>query len=205
MRCSFWHTSGEECSRSDLDRPLWLKSNRDGKIVSSDEQYADSLMIMPIEMVRQVGAVAVALVPGQVEGQVARNGIRLAQGLHELRHADRLEINRELCWISVEFSAEETVYDPAKHPPDAFGFLTKARLTKGDPIAICPGTPDIPCGAIYKHAAWVMAQQSPTPFRCPNCGFHPGQASWSPPPLKSATPSLDQLFQLAAASGQRSP
>ena len=107
----------------------------------------------------------------------------------------------ETFWISVEYSAEESEYDPARHPPDAFCFLTKARLNKGDPIVICPGTPETSCGVIYRQAAWVLAQQSPSSFRCPNCGFAPAQATWAPPARKPAQP-LDQLFQLAVGGSR---
>ena len=125
-------------------------------------------------------------------------------GLHELRHADRLELRRETFWISTEFSAEETDYDPAKHPPDAFCFLTKARLSEGDPITICPGTPDTACGMVYKRAAWVMAQQSATAFGCPNCGFTPARAAWTPPVQRRAE-SWGQLFELAMPGRKQKP
>lgn len=201
MRRSIWYTAGEERSRLDLDRPLRFKRNGSGKIVPTEEQHADCLTVMPIAPVRQV--VGVALVPEQTAGQIARNGMALEPGLHELRHADRLDVNGQTFWISVELSAEETKYDPEKHSPDAFCFLTKARLNEGDAVTICPGTPDTSCGVIYKQAAWEMAQKSATPFRCPNCGFDPARATWAPP-VERSSQSLDQLFQIAAQGNTRS-
>lgn len=202
MKRLLWSITGAERSRCDLDRPLSFMTDENGRIMPSVEQDADSVMIMPVEPLRQV--VGVVLVPGQAVDQVACNGISLAPGLHELHHTDRLEVDHKTFWISTEFSAEETEYDPSKHPPEAFCFLTKARLTKGDPIAICPGTPDTPCGMIYKHAAWVMAQQSGTAFGCPNCGYNPARAAWTPPVRRRAG-SLDQLFERIVQRSQQKP
>ncbi len=195
MRRSLWQAAGEELSKHSLDRRLFLKVNGSGGVTPTMEQQDDCVTLISVDSVRQV--VAVVLVPRQAVEKVARNGIPLAPGLHELRHADRLDVHRETLWISAELSAEKTVYDPVKHPPDAFCFLTKARLNEGDSIAICSGTPETSCGVIYKEAAWDMAQESPTPFKCPNCGFDPVRAAWVPP-VKRANQSLEQLFQLVA-------
>ncbi len=201
MKCLLWHPAGERLSKHDLDRRLSLQANGNGEVVATEEHRDGSVTLMPIDSVRQV--VAVVFVPNQAGGKVARNRIRLAPGLHELRHADRLDVHHDTFWISVESSAEETEYDPEQHPSDAFCFLTKARLNRGDLITICPGTPETTCGLLYKQEAWVMAHQSPTPFGCPNCGFTPARAAWAPPARRSRQ-SLNRLFQLAVqASGEK--
>jgi hypothetical protein len=202
MKRVIWIVNGEERSSFDFDRPLSLVAHGNGRIVPGVEQATDSVTVLPVEPLRQV--VGVALVPGQATDQVVCNGLPLVPGLHELRHADRLDVRHQTFWISTEFSAEETEYDPSAHPPEAFCFLTKARLAQGDPIAICPGTPDTPCGMIYKQAAWVMAQQSGAAFGCPNCGFSPARAAWAPPVQRRAE-SLDQLLELVVPRSQQKP
>jgi predicted RNA-binding Zn-ribbon protein involved in translation (DUF1610 family) len=194
MGLSLWHAAGEGCSRLSLDRPLWLRSDGPGDVVPTAEPHDNSVLLLPIEPFSQ--AIAVVLVPMRVAGQIAHNGVPLAAGLKELRHADCLTLGGATFWVSAEFAAVAAEYDPARHPPEAFCFLTKARLQAGDPIVICPGSADGPCGMIYRQAAWQMAQESAA-FRCPNCGFAPSDASWAPPRPRSVG-SLGELLELAA-------
>lgn len=202
MKHIVWRIDGAQPSRFLLTRRLTLNPNRAGYLDSETEPNDQTVTIVPIDPVRQV--ICVLLIPWRVAGRVTCNGIALLPGLHELRHADRLEWDHKVFWISTEFSAEETEYDPAKHPSDAFCFLTKARLAAGDPIVICPGTANTPCGMIFKHAAWAMAQQAGTALGCPNCGFNPARDGWTPPAEKPAG-ELDRLLELAARGRQQEP
>lgn len=160
------------------------------------------VVVLPVEPHHRI--LGIVMVSEQAAGQIACNGIPLALGMHALRHADRFEIRLETYWISVEYSVEETEYDPSRYPPNSFCFLTKARLVAGDPIAICPGTPDIPCGMIYKLSVWKMTQQSGTTFRCPNCGHSPARAGWAPPEPRRWE-SLKSLMDLAGWRRQERP
>ncbi|MBC8875232.1 MAG: hypothetical protein H8E44_37900 [Planctomycetes bacterium] len=129
-------------------------------------------------------AIAVALVTPAADHAVARNGIPLPVGLHPLRHADRLDVGDRTYWLSGQKGVEETEYDPDVHGEDVYCMLTKARLAPGQSIKICPGREGRECGVIYKSAAWDMFMESGTPTKCPNCGYHSGEAEWEPPQPK---------------------
>jgi hypothetical protein len=112
------------------------------------------------------------------------NGIRISAGMHLLRHADRIEVTGLTYWISGELEVEATTYDPATHGEDVDCFLTKAPLSPGQLIKLCPGIPGVPCKLIYKAEAWDLAMRPGNGISCPNCGFTPDSAGWQPPPLQ---------------------
>jgi hypothetical protein len=125
-----------------------------------------------------IGAV---IVPPELDACVALNGTLLWSGIHGLRHADRLEINGHSIWIAAIRSVEPCAYDPAVHGADVFCILTKARLSPGESIVLCPGSGGEVCNVIYKKEAWEMAMQASSNLRCPNCKFRPDDADWQPP------------------------
>lgn len=171
-----WQTVDGEPRRVAASTPLWL--GRDAGELASEPRDG-AVLLMAIQPLRQ--AVAAALVPNAMSGEVSRDGIPLAAGLHELPHGARLEIDDATYWVSAESVPEETSYQPELHGRDVYCFYTKARLATGDAITICPGTPGKTCGVIYKRASWETALQAPRPFKCPNCKFDPKQAQWQPP------------------------
>lgn len=148
----------------------------------------DALLVSPVR--RTGDALGIVLVPGGLKQPARRNGISLPCGLHVLRHADRLELSNECLWVSAAGSAEKTTYDPAIHGQDVFCLRSKARLTLGDRIVICPGREGAECGAVYKVTAWNIGAP------CHQCGFDPGAPQWKPP-QSSQRSSLDALLQFA--------
>jgi hypothetical protein len=131
-------------------------------------------------------APAVVIVPDDAPFVLRRNGSRLRPGLHALSHAHSIEFLDFTLWISAEGAPEEAMYDPERHEKEAYCYRTKARLRPGEPIVICPGVPEVPCGAPYKKAAWE------TGLRCHVCGFDPSRPRWCPPP-RAKERSLDEL------------
>jgi hypothetical protein len=136
------------------------------------------------------GYLGVALVPAGLAEDVRLGGCRVSPGMHLLRHADCVDFAGITVWISASSSAEEAAYEPAAHGKDGFCARTKARLKPGEPIVICPGTPQAACGLYYKLSAWKLDLQ------CHGCKLKPSAAGWSPPAPASGS-SLDALFQLA--------
>lgn len=184
-----WLTDGDQPRRVEAIAPLWLIGGDAAGV--ADQRCGSAVMIVPIQPSRQ--AVAAALVPDAMSGEVSRDGIPLAAGLHELPHGARLEIDEATYWVSAESVPEEASYQPELHGRDVFCFYTKARLAAGDAITICPGTPGKICRVIYRRSSWETALQAPRPFKCPNCKFDPKQSQWQPP-RKERRKSLDDLL-----------
>ena len=161
--------------------------------VGHEPHRPTEVVIQPLYPV--AGVIGAMVVAESSSRRVSLNGVPLAAGIHLLRHADRVDIDQQTFWISTQATVEETTYDPAVHGEEVFCFLTKARLTEGQPIKICPGVPGNDCGVIYKAAAWDMAMQSSTPLKCPNCGYRSGHAEWHPPELRTRK-TIDGILQL---------
>ncbi|MGD9856129.1 MAG: hypothetical protein AB7U20_14390 [Planctomycetaceae bacterium] len=142
------------------------------------------------------GAGAVALlVPVGIAGPVARNGVPVCAGVHVLRHGDRVDFAEAVYWVADDSEVHAVAYEAAVHGEDQFCFLTRVRLRAGEMVVVCPGRPGAVCAAIYRKAAWDLAQETNTRFRCPRCGFEPSAAQWQPPlPAKSG---LSRLLQMA--------
>ena len=79
-----------------------------------------------------------------------------------------------------------SVYDPAKHGEDVRCIVSHARLSPGQPIAVCPGTAQTECGVIYLRESWQLIQQGEAPVKCPNCRFERPHSQWRPPPAQVA-------------------
>lgn len=162
---------------------------RGGGLRGADELDGAGVVLSPITPL--LGAVAAMLVRDAPETTAWEacgpliNGTRPTAGLQLLRHADRLEWGGETYWVSAHAEVEDTVFDPAVHGEDQDCFLTKAPLTAGTRIKICPGVPGVLCGVIYKAEAWDLAMQPGNAIRCPNCGYGPDDATWQPPPAKA--------------------
>lgn len=107
---------------------------------------------------------------------VRRNDLPCVPGLHPLRHADRLQVGDGVLWVSADLDAAPQPYDPVEHGDDQFCQRTKARLTAGESIVICPGTPREYCGAKFKAAAWALR------LPCHACGHDPRARRWRPQP-----------------------
>lgn len=176
----------ETFEQTRLDRGLFLDNGL------SERPHNGALMIAPV---RGAGdAVAVALIPPQLSRYASHNGVPLPAGMTVLRHADRIDFKSHTLWVSVAADAKHIKYTPHEHGQDVFCFITKARLKQGEPITICPGRPEQPCGMIYKRVAWEMALEAST-FKCPNCQFDPHQPPWEPPREKPSM-MLDALFRI---------
>ena len=143
------------------------------------------------------GVLAVAYVGESSGGQVALNGVPLGSGMHPLRATDRLDVGADSYWLSEDLTPQRTRYDPDQHGPDARCCMTKARLQAGQDIVICPGRPGVPCAIIYKAAAWDAVMQSGRGMKCPNCGYQPQQAAWSPPAPRLRRKLFDEYYQFA--------
>lgn len=144
--------------------------------------------------VRGIGdLIAVAVVPLEPERFVLHNGLRVRAGIVPLEHGDRLDAQGATYWVSVGTTAVSTVYDPEQQGRDVYCVLTKARLSPGEPITICPGRPGSSCGTIYKQAAWEAMAAQPK-FRCLSCRCDPRQPEWRPP-LEPTRRRLDDLIQ----------
>src|SRR2546427_9752921 len=139
------------------------------------------LLILPAP--DESGTCAVALVSEICDQPISRNGVSLSAGIHLLASKDRMNLGERTFWVSAFASPEETVYDPAVHGEDVFCFRTKARLTRGAAIVICP------CKMIYKASAWA------TGVACHNCHFDPSQPAWEPPAPRERN-SLDAFLAL---------
>jgi hypothetical protein len=200
-RVFLWSREGGTPASRDLRQPVWLIRDPLGRVVASDVQYDGCVQVRPVADAA-TWVVALLLAPDDVAGSAARNGLLLPAGVHSLRHADLIEIDGQPFWVSVQFVAEESVYDVDVHPADAFCFFTRVRLSPGDPIVICPGTPETSCGMIYRKSAWLAAQESSAGFACAHCGFAPGRGEWTPPAPRS-TRSLSHLLHLVAKESRQ--
>jgi len=190
MHCFLWYTTSKNALASvPIDPVLWIAD--DGG-VPTRHRCPLGVAVAQIQPVRRF--VAVALVPELQAGRVARNGVPLSPGLHPLIHADRLDLGTQSFWIGTVTSVERTQYTPSRHGQDVFCFITKARLSEGEPIVVCPGTSEQACGTIYRQEAWERAMES-THFKCPNCSFTPQADAWQPPEIKAAD-TLADLAQL---------
>jgi hypothetical protein len=132
--------------------------------------------------------IALLLVPDELKGKLALNGQLLRDGVHILRHGDEICWNNLRLWVARDDSVKEAKYDPNIHGEDLFCARTRSRLTPGEPIIICPGTPSNFCGMIFKSSAWLN-------MKCHYCQFDPGQPTWIPTIKKRVD--IDELLQIA--------
>jgi hypothetical protein len=148
----------------------------------------DSVMLLPTgPSGRTCG---VALVPDESKASVLLNGVRLRPGMHVLHHADRVSLNGRAAWFAIAAAPDEVLYKPQLHGDAVFCHRTKARLTAGDPMVICGGTPEASCGMMFTAVAWEAR------IPCHSCGALPGAPRWQPPPSEDRG-SLTELLELA--------
>jgi hypothetical protein len=144
-------------------------------------------MLLPTEPARNT--CGVALVPDASGGGVLLNGVRIGPGMHVLRHADRVAQNGRSVWFAIAAAPDEVAYDPEIHGDPVFCHRTKARLTPGDAMVICRGTPKADCRMMFTSAAWDAE------IPCHSCGALPGESGWTPPPSELGS-SLAELLAL---------
>jgi hypothetical protein len=189
MATAIWFECDGTLGSHVLHRSRWLSAG--GPL--RDERGFDSLLVAPVQ--RCEGAVAALLVPAELRGRVAHNGMMADVGLVPLRHAAHVQIDDWSLWVAGEFVPEETEYSPTRHEPEARCFISKARLREGEPITRCPGQAGKPCGMIFKRSAWQTVIAATTRFLCPNCGFDPRAGVWRPEPIRPRQ-SLEHVFEL---------
>ncbi len=153
----------------------------------SSRPEPDSTMLLPTEP--SGSSCGVALVPDASTGRVLLNGVRLGPGMHVLRHADRVALDGRAVWFAIAVAPDEVLYDPEVHGHPVYCHRTKARLTEGDPMVICRGTPKADCGMMFTAAAWSAG------IPCHSCGALPGEPGWTPPPSERRG-SLIELLEL---------
>lgn len=158
-----------------ISSPLWVSG--DSSIPSAVRRGIEA-GICPIAP--RSGAIGAALVPDERDRAVLLNGVPLRPGLHLVQHADCLNLDVQTFWFAAVRTVDETTYDPAVHGAELFCELTKARLEPGEPIVLCPGSPEQPCRAVFRRPAWELAMQSETMRRCAHCGFRPDESDWTP-------------------------
>ena len=172
----WYRNSAGAMSKIDFSNPVWF---RDTAHILNPQHLELAIGIRPI--VPRAAFIGVVIVPPELDACVALNGTLLRSGINGLRHADRLEINGHSIWVAAVRSVEPCAYDAAVHGADVFCILTKARLSPGESIVLCPGSGGKACNVIYKKDAWDMAMQASSRLRCPNCQFRPDDADWQPP------------------------
>ncbi len=148
-----------------------------------------SIRLLPLSARTPGEALAVALVPDRLAGAASRNGVPMEAGLHRLLHADRLVCGGRRVWVATSAEPERAPYDAQTHGADLFCARTKMRLAPGEPVVLCPGTPDRACGLISKAEAFDL------PFPCAECGFDPRAPRWAPPAETPARRSSDALLR----------
>ena len=188
MHTTCWFLAGHELQSVHLFDARWLEET--GRL--SHSATADAPMIAPLHAGRD--AIAAVLVPLSCVNCVSVNKLSLTAGLFALQDRDHLQFHNHSFWVSAACVAEETEYDAARHGPDVFCFMTKARLREGEAVTVCPGRPAAACGTIFKRAAWNAFVEQPGGFRCPNCSFDPHAPAWQPP-LPVPRRSLAHLIQ----------
>jgi hypothetical protein len=186
----YWAKRGE-LEQIVLQETVWANGANGAHPVFGEQPPDPAIAICPIQP--RAGYLAAAVVPDQLDGNAAVNGILLKAGTHCLRHADRLEISGNSYWIAANSLVDVVFYDPAVQGENQFCFITKAPLLPQQEIVLCPGTPGHPCGQIYAKTSWDRLMQSPNRMRCARCGFHPEAARWSPPETQSKR-NIDELL-----------
>jgi len=174
------------------EKPAWISA--DGVLLDSltASGVERAILVRPIQP--EGGLIGVAIVPRS--GMIAINGAPKPAGAHGLHHGDSLVVAGRQYYVSVPLIATESLYDPAVHPPEAHCFITKARLAPNDPVTVCPGTTEKPCGYLYKRDAWNQVMSRPG-TKCAHCGFHPALPQWKPPAGKDR-PTRARLERLLA-------
>lgn len=164
-----------------------------GKVVVPADRGEDAkcVAILPLEGQVPLGAagdsIGVALVPEPLDQAVTLNCAPLGAGLHLLRHRDALELGGQRYWLAVRTAVEEVEYDPQRHGSDIFCARTRRRISGGDRVVACPGTPGQRCELIFTATAWRAG------VRCHNCGFDPNEKPWSPAAEQESRPARELL------------
>lgn len=186
-----WYRNGDRgtAEHTDARGPLWLGNT--APFVSASPRRT-SVSVRPI--LPRCEIIAVAFVPFDLEIYIFLNGVPLRAGFHGVRHGDQLDIHEHNIWFAAIRTVEACAYDPAEHGFDVFCTITKARLSPGESIVVCPGTDKVACQAIYRQDAWEMAMSATSALRCPMCRFRPDDAEWRPPAAQPKPP-IRNLFR----------
>lgn len=171
--------------------PLWISAS--GSLPAGRETVApgaDSVLLVPIEPSgRTCGLV---LIPDGFKGLALLDGARLTAGLHAAGHASELIVNGRRVWLSLVPTADETTYDPALHGEAVHCARTRARITEGERIVVCAGTPEQACGLVYAENAWALR------IPCSGCGAPSPAVRWAPPTRPSRA-SWKRLLEIVRA------
>ena len=124
---------------------------------------------------------------------VALNGAILSCGAHLVAHADRIDVGEDSFWFAAGSEPRRRAYDEARDGGDRFCARTKARLSAGEPVVACPGTPQQPCDELYRELAWR------DDLACYGCGFDPKAPEFEPP-ADPPEPSLRRFLDVARRS-----
>lgn len=143
------------------------------------------------------GRVVAQLLVGPARSAPVRlDGLVVGAGMHGVRHGQRVEFDRAVCWVAGDPVPVERTYAPASDGAEQRCLRTKARLVAGEPITVCPGTEARACGGLFKRAAWAAG------LVCHVCGFNPSARGWRPP-AHGKTDGLRRLLALGGDDGPR--
>jgi hypothetical protein len=140
--------------------------------------------LVPATKAAKRAAVA-AIVHHAAAQSVSVNGRPLDAGIHQLGHADRLQLGPLTVWLAESRQAGVVVYDPAVHGAGQRCGRTKAPLHPSDRIVLCPG-----CRTIFSERAYGLMRP------CEYCPHDPNQGEWLPPVAADSGAGLADLLSL---------
>ena len=176
--------------------PVRLSTSQASEVIRAESNQAGDPILIPIRTFH--GEIGVVLVPPHAKHEVRVNGKPIPPGMEAFGHGDQIQVGDYSYWVAMDGASQEKIYSPEEHGKDIFCFLTKARLSPGTSIFLCPGNAANPCGVIYKADSWKTAMTSSHRFCCPHCGYRPPEEEWRPPsePMPSR---LERLLQVVGA------
>jgi hypothetical protein len=171
--------------KSPLDGAAWLTA---AGLATADAQRAAEpragVLLVPAMTAGKRAAVA-AIVHDAAAETVSVNGRPLDAGIHQLGHADQLQLGSLKAWLAESRQADVVQYDPAIHGAAQRCGRTKAPLRPGDRIVLCPG-----CRTIFSERAYGLMRP------CEYCPYDPKQGEWLPPAATDNATGLTELLAL---------
>lgn len=162
------------------------------------EALLDEVIAMPIGPI--AGAICAILVPDGMAGTVWKDRLPLRGGLYLLGPGTELKVRDQLYWIAADTTPEQTSYEPGTHGEDLCCHLTRAPLSPGEAIVVCPGLPGVACGLLYRATAWRTAVESG--LACPACGYRQRDEEVSPR-APARDDRLSSLLHMLKEGGER--